>query len=78
MPRTMLLIALLSLAACGEFPDAGQTTSGRSDFPTLLPLADLLGDVPVTEAIVQEENDALAARAAALQARAERIRQAPI
>lgn len=73
MTRTALPI-LLFLAACAPWPDVGgPTRGGGSEWPTLLPLDDVIagGTVPAAS-----EGDAnrLAARAAALRNRAAVLR----
>jgi hypothetical protein len=80
--RAALLLALTCLAACGEFPVAGDPT-GSNAYPALLPLSAALAGVPQTaeEAdavfVAEAETDAaLQAQAAALEARADTIRQA--
>ncbi len=73
--RVIAVAILTSLGACGTWPDAGGPPLERrsSDWPVLLPISDLIE----TDALPPAENaDAarLAARAAALQARADILR----
>jgi hypothetical protein len=80
--RSALLLALTFLAACGEFPVAGDP-AGAGTYPPLLPFSVALDGVPQsadeagavfdTEA---EADAALQAQAAALQSRADTIRRA--
>lgn len=79
MPRAVALLSLALLAACGDFPTAGDPP-GRGGYPPLLPLDDLLADVPRTEdaatAAVEErqaEDAALLDRAAALRSRGDAL-----
>jgi ABC-type Fe3+-hydroxamate transport system substrate-binding protein len=80
--RPALLLALSLLAACGEFPTAGAPT-GSADYPRLLPYSVALEGVPQSadEAgalfdAEAEAEEALQAQAAALQSRADTIREA--
>jgi hypothetical protein len=76
------LLALLTVAACGDFPLAGDPT-GIDGYPGLLPLSQALEGVPETAdeaatvfAAEAEADAALQAQAAALQARADALRTA--
>lgn len=73
--RMTALISLFFLTACGDWPDAGGPPMARSaqDWPTLLPLEDLLATGQVETAQDDEANDLLA-RAAALRNRAAILR----
>lgn len=77
MLRALTFFGLSCLAACGDFPTVGETTSGRTEFPELLPIADLLDAPSAPVQGDQDPDEAMQARIAALQARAERIRQTP-
>jgi hypothetical protein len=79
MLRTIALASLALLAACGDFPTAGDP-SGRAGYPPLLPFDDLLAGLPQTEeeaaAAVEDrraEDEALLDRAAALQSQADTL-----
>lgn len=71
----VLLCCLCLLSACGDWPDAGGPPLERqsTDWPDLLPISTLMtgGTVPIAE---EDEARALAARAAALRARARILR----
>lgn len=76
------LLALLIVAACGDFPLAGDPT-GPDGYPSLLPLSQALEGVPSSAdeaaevfAAEAETDAALQAQAAALQARADTLRSA--
>lgn len=76
------LLALLTLAACGDFPLAGDPT-GIDGYPGLLPLSQALEGVPADAdeaaevfAAEAESDAALQAQAAALEARADALRSA--
>ena len=73
--RRLLIIICLLLSACGDWPDAGGPALERSsrEWPTLLPLSDVIAGGTVNEAA---DNDAtqLAARAAGLRNRARILR----
>jgi hypothetical protein len=73
--RSALLILLLGLAACGDWPDDGGPPMARSaqDWPDLLPLDALLesGTVPAAS---DSDANALRNRAAALRNRAAILR----
>jgi hypothetical protein len=80
--RPALLLALTLLAACGEFPTAG-APEGSGSYPPLLPFSEALAGVPQSSdeaaAVFDAESEAdaaLQAQAAALQSRADTIRQA--
>jgi hypothetical protein len=80
--RPVLLLALSLLAACGEFPVAG-APAGSGTYPPLLPYSVALEGVPQSAdeagAVFDAEAEAeaaLQAQAAALQSRADTIRQA--
>jgi hypothetical protein len=79
MPRATTLLCFALLAACGDFPTAGDPPGGGG-YPPLLPFDDLLADVPQTEdtatAAVEErrsEDEALLDRAATLRSRADEL-----
>ncbi|MDA9865085.1 hypothetical protein N9C96_00235 [bacterium] len=73
--RVVCLMLLLTLTACGEWPDAGFPPLERqsTDWPSLLPISQIVEGNAVP---VAEDRDAarLAARAAALQNRARILR----
>lgn len=72
-PLTALGLVGLALTACAPWPriDAPATAAiARDDFPALLPLAPILARAEGPPATDPAEIDALAARAAALRARA--------
>jgi hypothetical protein len=80
--RPALLLALMLLAACSEFPTAG-APDGSGTYPSLLPFSEVLAGVPQSSdeaaALFDAEAEAeaaLQAQAAALQSRADTIRQA--
>lgn len=64
MTRPFLLLACLTLAACGDAQEGG--------YPALVPMQTLLDDAPLSP----DPAPALEARAAALTARAEVLRNA--
>jgi hypothetical protein len=70
-----MLLPLICLAACSDWPDAGGPPMARrsQDWPALLPLGELLdaGTVPEAE---DRDASALAARAAGLRNRAAILR----
>ena len=69
------LIASLSLGACSDWPDTGlQSDAARNaPWPRLVPISDVLA-VPA-DRIAEGDTEALVARAAALRARADILRQ---
>lgn len=70
----ILLPFLLFLTACGSWPDVGGPTLSRdASWPTLQPLSELIAEGAVTPAS-NDDAARLAARAAALRARAEVLR----
>ncbi len=73
MRAARLASFLLLVASCGDFPEAGEPTTGDGAFPELVPLTSLreidAGDSP------SSPDADLRARAAALNARAEILRQ---
>ena len=76
--RFTLLCAPLILANCAQVPELDDhvTPAAKSaPFPALVPLSPLLNDTTDTR-ITQHTDPALRARAAALRARAQRMRQA--
>ena len=80
--RSALALALTLLAGCGEFPTAGAPV-GTGDYPPLLPFSEALAGLPQSpdEAVAvfeaeAEADTALQEQAAALQSRADTIRQA--
>lgn len=75
MHRIALSLVCLPLFACGGWPDLGEPTLERSsrDWPDLLPLSQLVADGGVDTAS-DEDAQRLAARAAALRARAQILR----
>lgn len=73
------LILTVALAACTQFPDLDRATSAAAqdaDYPALVPIAPLLTRRvgPAPERIQQN----IEGRAAALRARAARLRGAPV
>lgn len=79
MRRAAALVSFALLAACGEFPTAGDPT-GRAGYPPLLPFDTLLADVapsgePASAAADERraEDEALLDRAAALRSRADAL-----
>ncbi|WP_189369723.1 hypothetical protein [Tateyamaria omphalii] len=79
--RATTALICLTLTACTQFPELDNTISpevGASEFPALVPLEPLLaGSAPVVSDPVQT-SDALAARVAALRARARALQQQSI
>jgi hypothetical protein len=75
--RAALCLCLPLLAACGEFPTAGEPTN-RAGYPELLPLSGLIAEVPddVAPDDAPDPDAVLQARAAALRSRAETLRSA--
>lgn len=70
-----VVLFCLTLAACGEWPDAGGPSLERksADWPELLPLSEVIttNAIPPAE---REDTEQLAARATALQRRAAILR----
>jgi hypothetical protein len=69
-------IGLLPLSACTEFPDldrAVPASERNGPYPKLVPVEGLLAQTEDPR-IAEDEDDALAARAAALRARAARLK----
>ena len=71
----LALISCLVMAACSDWPDAGGPTLERrsSDWPALLPLSQLI-ETGTVSAAEDDEAERLAARAAALRAKAQILR----
>jgi hypothetical protein len=66
----------LTLSACTQFPDLDQATSDqtrRAPYPELLPVEDLRAQVAAPR-VTDQTTQSLEARAAALRARAARLR----
>ena len=79
MMKRLRLCALIvaTLTGCSPFPALdipARTVTPALDYPAILPLDDLLAQAGVTDTTAQT---GLAARAAALQARAAALRTAP-
>jgi hypothetical protein len=76
--RAMVPIVLL-LAACASFPevDRAERSLGEGPAPLLLPTEDLLARVDAPSRVGSAEAE-LTARAAALRARAARLRVTPV
>lgn len=69
-----LLVLISALAGCSEFPELSQAVSARARnaaYPQILPLDQLLASLPATAP--GRETGTLAARAAALRARARQM-----
>ena len=73
--RLIALLSLISLTACGSWPDAGGPPMSRSsdDWPALLPLDGLVETGSVPEA-TDDDATALLNRASALRGRAAILR----
>ena len=73
-PHRIFLSLSLTLAACGGMPDLRSPTPPAGPAPEIAPLDGLLAKVPEPGSIVPADPTGLAARAAALQARAAAMR----
>ena len=78
MPITVRLCLCFALTACGEFPEAGKPSAANRAYPDLEPMSQLI-DNPSPDANPEEltPDELLQARAAALQARADALRNTP-
>lgn len=76
MPRREIYLLCLLLAACGEFPVAGDARGGDIDYPLLAPLAPILNETPQPAPRTEDDGSVLADRIAALEARADALRAA--
>ncbi len=75
--RSRSLFSVVLLAACTQFPEVDTQTNDidpRAPYPALVPLEPLLARADEPR-ITEESTDALAARVAALRARADRLRR---
>lgn len=74
--QTCLLLGATTLAACSDLPDFADGATANAPYPEIVSMNDLLAQIP------QDQGDygtaSLAARAAALRARAERLRRTKI
>lgn len=76
MRRLLFLPLIASLAGCADYPDlppSAADTDGTA-WPTLVPLSTL--ETPEAPTDAAEEQSAMAARVAAVKARADRLRAA--
>jgi len=76
-----LLCFSFGLTGCAEFPELESAISDRgraAGYPALLPMEDLLARANAPTRLDETTGAGLAARAAALRARADRLRRMPV
>ena len=75
MIRALPLCLVLALAACAEFPEVGRAEAALTDPGATPPLLTSEEMAAIVESPVTDRSGALAAEAAALRARAARLRR---
>ncbi|SMR71508.1 hypothetical protein SAMN04488030_0981 [Aliiroseovarius halocynthiae] len=74
--QTCLFIGFVALTACSDIPDFADDATANAPYPKIVSMNDLLAQVPEDHG--GYGTDSLATRAAALRARAERLRRTTV
>ncbi|SPF76021.1 hypothetical protein ALP8811_01018 [Aliiroseovarius pelagivivens] len=74
--KTCLFLGFGVLMACSDIPDFAAGTTANAPYPQIISMSDILGQVPTDQG--DYGTGSLASRAAALRARANRLRRASV